>query len=131
MSTYQMGISPSTPCGNPDMIKFLLNTAVSFLLSLSLLAIAIMADHWVIFSDINALILDYLTMEGYPKAAAKFSKEANLHPQQDEESIRTRQEIQRSIHAGNIESAIEALNELDPEVSRVFWFVPGIPMIRN
>jgi len=25
-------------------------------------------------SDINALILDYLTTEGYPSAAAKFSK---------------------------------------------------------
>ncbi|KAL3960534.1 hypothetical protein ACCO45_005651 [Purpureocillium lilacinum] len=38
-------------------------------------------------SDINALILDYLTMEGYPNAAAKFSKEANLQPQQDSASI--------------------------------------------
>lgn len=103
------------------MIKFFLNTATPYVLLLSLLSTAGMADQWVIFSDINALILDYLTMEGYPKAAAKFSKEANLHPQQDDESIRARQEIQRSIHAGNIESAIEALNELDPEVS--WWYL--------
>ncbi|PHH92101.1 hypothetical protein CDD83_8952 [Cordyceps sp. RAO-2017] len=68
-------------------------------------------------SDINALILDYLTMEGYPNAAAKFSKEANLQPQQDGASIRTRQEIQNFIHGGNIQSAIETLNELDPQVS--------------
>ncbi|EGX95760.1 CTLH domain-containing protein [Cordyceps militaris CM01] len=65
---------------------------------------------------INALILDYLTVEGYPNAAAKFSKEANLQPQQDESFIRSRQEIQNCIHGGNIQSAIEMLNELDPEI---------------
>ncbi|KAK4159796.1 CTLH/CRA C-terminal to lish motif domain-containing protein [Cladorrhinum sp. PSN259] len=67
-------------------------------------------------SDINAIILDYLTMEGYPHAAAKFSKEANLKPQQDDPSIKTRQEITHAIHSGNVESAISALNELDSEI---------------
>ncbi|KAK3996192.1 CTLH/CRA C-terminal to lish motif domain-containing protein [Cladorrhinum sp. PSN332] len=67
-------------------------------------------------SDINAIILDYLTMEGYPHAAAKFSKEANLRPQQEDPSIKTRQEIQHAIHSGNVESAISALNELDSEI---------------
>ncbi|KAK4040587.1 CTLH/CRA C-terminal to lish motif domain-containing protein [Parachaetomium inaequale] len=67
-------------------------------------------------SDINALILDYLTMEGYPKAAAKFCKEANLQPQQPDPSIQTRQDIQHAIHSGNIETAISALNDLDPEL---------------
>ncbi|KAL2263981.1 hypothetical protein VTK26DRAFT_3765 [Humicola hyalothermophila] len=67
-------------------------------------------------SDINALILDYLTMEGYPKAAAKFCKEANLRPQQEDPSIQTRRDIQHAIHSGEIEKAISALNELDPEI---------------
>jgi len=67
-------------------------------------------------SDINALILDYLTMEGYPNAAARFSKEANLQPQQDTSAIRARQQIQNCIHSGNIQTAIETLNELDPEI---------------
>ncbi|KAK0714791.1 CTLH/CRA C-terminal to lish motif domain-containing protein [Lasiosphaeris hirsuta] len=67
-------------------------------------------------SDINALILDYLTMEGYPKAAAKFSKEANLRPQQDGPLITARQEIKDAILNGNIEVAITALNELEPEI---------------
>ncbi|KAG4027688.1 hypothetical protein MFRU_028g01100 [Monilinia fructicola] len=67
-------------------------------------------------SDINALILDYLTTEGYPSAAAKFSKEANLKPQQEDEPIRARQSIQHSIHLGSIQDAIEALNELEPQV---------------
>ena len=70
-------------------------------------------------SDINALILDYLTTEGYPSAAAKFSKEANLEPNQDEESVQARQRIQHSIHLGSIQDAIEALNELEPQVSRI------------
>ncbi|KAK4097019.1 hypothetical protein N658DRAFT_457748 [Parathielavia hyrcaniae] len=66
--------------------------------------------------DVNALILDYLTMEGYPKAAAKFCKEANLQPQQPDPSIHSRQDIQQAIHSGNIETAISALNKLDPEI---------------
>ena len=70
----------------------------------------------VIHSDINALILDYLTTEGYPSAAAKFSKEANLRPHQEEESVKARQAIQHSIHLGSIQDAIEALNELEPQV---------------
>ncbi|KYK61982.1 CTLH domain-containing protein [Drechmeria coniospora] len=55
-------------------------------------------------------------MEGYPNAAAKFSREANLQPQQDETSIRARQEIQSFIHSGDIQAAIETLNELDPQI---------------
>lgn len=55
-------------------------------------------------------------MEGYPNAAAKFSSEANLDPHQDGVSIRARQEIQSHIHSGNIQAAIEAVNELDPEI---------------
>lgn len=70
-------------------------------------------------SDINLLILDYLTMEGYPLAAAKFSKEANLQPRQEDHAVRARQEIKNSIHCGDIQKAIEALNELDPEVRRL------------
>lgn len=76
-------------------------------------------------SDINALILDYLTTEGYPSAAAKFSKEANLRPEDEEESLKARRQIQQFIHSGNIEDAISALNELEPQVScRYFLFHP-------
>lgn len=67
-------------------------------------------------SDINALILDYLTMAGYPNAAARFATEANLQPHQDHDSIRARQQIQNSIHKGDIQAAINALNDIDPEI---------------
>ncbi len=76
-------------------------------------------------SDINALIFDYLTTEGYPSAAAKFSKEADIRPQHEEESLKARRQIQHSIHLGNIQDAIEALNELEPQVSlKVLSFIP-------
>lgn len=77
-----------------------------------------------IYSDINLLILDYLTMEGYPLAAAKFSKEANLQPRQEDHAVKSRQDIKNSIHQGDIQKAIEALNELDPEVCQLLS--PGI-----
>ncbi|KAI6247413.1 Glucose-induced degradation protein 8 [Erysiphe necator] len=67
-------------------------------------------------SDINKLILDYLTKEGYPLAAAKFSKEANLQPYQDDELIHARHSIIHSIHSGDVQKAINTINELDPEV---------------
>ncbi|KAI1336625.1 CTLH/CRA C-terminal to lish motif domain-containing protein [Xylariaceae sp. FL0016] len=67
-------------------------------------------------SDINALILDYLTVAGYPNAAAKFSTEANLQPQQPTSAIQKRQQIQTLIHKGEIENAIQELNELDYKI---------------
>ncbi|KAI2619192.1 CTLH/CRA C-terminal to lish motif domain-containing protein [Hypoxylon sp. NC1633] len=67
-------------------------------------------------SDINALILDYLTVAGYPNAAAKFSTEANLSPQQATAAIHARQQIQTFIHRGEIENATHALNDLDPSI---------------
>ena len=70
------------------------------------------------FSDINLLILDYLTAEGYATAAERFSREANLKPIEQHESVLNRKKIQRDIHLGSIQDAIEAINELNPEVSR-------------
>jgi glucose-induced degradation protein 8 len=73
-------------------------------------------------SDINTLILDYLTTEGYSDAAAKFRKEANVRPHQEEESIKARQNIRHAIHLGHIEEALDALNELEPYVSTHYYF---------
>jgi hypothetical protein len=91
------------------------------------------ADYGYLNSDINALILDYLTTEGYPSAAAKFSKEANLRPQQEEESVKARRQIQHSIHSGNIQEAVDALNELEPQVSQsnIFFISLFFAMIRH
>lgn len=55
-------------------------------------------------------------MEGYSQAAEKFSKEANLQPMQEDPIVKDRQRIKQLIHEGNIQEAIEELNDLDPEV---------------
>ena len=68
--------------------------------------------------DINFVIMDYLINEGYPSAAKKFALEANIQPKADVDSIQERVEIRNAIHGGDIQSAIEKINELNPQVSR-------------
>lgn len=60
--------------------------------------------------------MDYLINEGYPSAAQKFAKEANIVPSSDSEAIQERVDIRNAIHAGNIQLAIEKINELNPQV---------------
>ncbi|KAF2423567.1 hypothetical protein EJ08DRAFT_652692 [Tothia fuscella] len=67
-------------------------------------------------TDINTVIMDYLIKEGYPDSARKFAMEANIKQKPDDESIRTRVEIKHAIQSGNIQSAIEKINELNPEI---------------
>jgi len=70
-------------------------------------------------------------MEGYPEAAANFSKEANLQPQREDPYIKARQEIQHAIHVGDIETAIAALNQLDPEVCNDSLAFVSFAMMRD
>lgn len=67
-------------------------------------------------SDINHLVMDYLITNGYPAAANKFAVEANIQPKADADTIQARVEIRTAIHSGNIQSAIERINELNPQV---------------
>lgn len=67
-------------------------------------------------TDINFLVMDYLVTNGYPSAAKKFAVEANIQPQADIESIQDRVDIHNSIYSGNIQSAIEKINELNPQI---------------
>ena len=68
-------------------------------------------------SDINNLIMDYLIKEGYPLAAQKFSTEANIQPR-DPELIDERREILDLICCGDLQMAIEKINDLNPQVSK-------------
>lgn len=71
--------------------------------------------------DINFVIMDYLISEGYPRAAEKFAKEANIQLPVEEDSIQCRVEIRRAIHSGDIDTAINKINDMNPQVSsRVF-----------
>ncbi|KAF3902992.1 hypothetical protein ABW20_dc0106594 [Dactylellina cionopaga] len=60
--------------------------------------------------------MNYLIIGGYPSAAMKFAQEANINPQIDLESIHRRNRICTSIHEGNIQSAIEMINDSEPEL---------------
>ena len=73
-------------------------------------------------SDLNSVIMDYLISEGYPIAAQKFALEANIQPKVDFDSIRERVEIRNAIYGGDIQSAVEKINELNPQVSHNFFF---------
>ena len=70
--------------------------------------------------DLNRLIMDYLVIEGYKSAAEEFSQEANLAPTVDFESIESRMVIREALQRGDVEDAITRVNDLNPEVSRVF-----------
>ena len=61
--------------------------------------------------------MNYLINEGYQAAALNFAKEANITPQVDLSSMDERIKIRNDIHLGNIQSAIERINGLHPEVS--------------
>ena len=61
--------------------------------------------------------MEYLISEGYPEAAQRFALEANIEPELDVDSIQERVEIREAIASGHIQSAIEKINELNPQVS--------------
>lgn len=67
-------------------------------------------------SELNALIMNYFINEGYQAAAQKFAKEANIDPRDDWSSMEERIKIRSDIHAGNIQSAIERINILHPQI---------------
>ena len=80
-----------------------------------------------LFRDLNRLVMDYLVIEGYKDAAEKFSIESGLKPNVDLESIQERMHIRSAVHAGDIEAAIERVNDLNPDVSgdRLDSFAPS------
>jgi hypothetical protein len=63
--------------------------------------------------------MDYLITNGYPAAAKKFAIEANIQRRPDLECIQERVEIRTAIHSGNIQLAIEKINDLNPQVRTV------------
>ena len=68
-------------------------------------------------SDLNNLVMNYLIIEGYESAALKFAQEANITPQYQFYDIQDRVQIRSAIHSGDIDTAIQSINDLYPEVS--------------
>lgn len=68
-------------------------------------------------NDLNKLIMNYFVIEGFKDAAELFAKEANISSQyQLLASIDDRMKIRNAVQDGNIDEAIERVNELDPEI---------------
>lgn len=73
--------------------------------------------------------MNYLISRGYPRTAEKFAKEANMKLPVEEESIESRVEIRKAIHAGDIDTAINRINDFNPQVSLPPHLVPFLPSI--
>ncbi|KAK6526784.1 hypothetical protein TWF281_009985 [Arthrobotrys megalospora] len=66
--------------------------------------------------DMNTIVMNYLIIGGYPSAAMKFAQEAGLQSEIDLTSIEKRNQICNFIHHGEIKSAIELINDFEPEL---------------
>ncbi|KAL2817375.1 CTLH/CRA C-terminal to lish motif domain-containing protein [Aspergillus granulosus] len=66
-------------------------------------------------TDMNRLVMNYLVTNGYPDAAENFAREANI-PTVDTKAIQERVDIRTAIYSGDIQSAIEKINELNPQI---------------
>ncbi|KAJ1900677.1 hypothetical protein LPJ66_001304 [Kickxella alabastrina] len=75
-----------------------------------------MAEVPIAKSDLNQLIMNYLVIEGYKDAAEKFSEESGLHTQMDLGSMDERMQIRFAIQNGDIQGAIERINDLNPDL---------------
>ncbi|KAK9831983.1 hypothetical protein WJX81_005914 [Elliptochloris bilobata] len=66
--------------------------------------------------DTNKLIMNFLVTEGYVEAAHTFELESGTPPGVDLGAISDRMEIRRAVQRGNVEEAIERVNDLNPEI---------------
>ncbi|KAF8248725.1 hypothetical protein K440DRAFT_624179 [Wilcoxina mikolae CBS 423.85] len=60
--------------------------------------------------------MNYFIKEGYQGAATNFVKEANINSHVDWVAMTERINIRNDIYMGNIQSAIERINKLQPEI---------------
>lgn len=67
--------------------------------------------------DLNALIFDYMVVEGFSDAAVEFARETGISSTIDQDAIQERMEIRQAVEDGRVEEAVRRVNELDPEVS--------------
>ncbi|KXZ45335.1 hypothetical protein GPECTOR_56g432 [Gonium pectorale] len=66
--------------------------------------------------DMNRLIMNFLVTEGYVEAARTFEKESGTPPGVNLDAITDRMEVRRALQGGDVDTAIERVNDLDPEI---------------
>ncbi|KAD2047911.1 hypothetical protein E3N88_41952 [Mikania micrantha] len=66
--------------------------------------------------DMNKLVMNFLVTEGYVDAAEKFRMESGTEPDIDLATITDRMAVKKAVQLGNVEDAIEKVNDLNPEI---------------
>ncbi|RWW32259.1 hypothetical protein GW17_00003074 [Ensete ventricosum] len=66
--------------------------------------------------DMNKLVMNFLVTEGYVDAAEKFWIESGTRPDIDLATITDRMAVKKALQSGNVEDAIEKVNDLNPTV---------------
>mmetsp|Transcript_11166 Transcript_11166/g.19086 ORF Transcript_11166/g.19086 Transcript_11166/m.19086 type:complete len:238 (-) Transcript_11166:379-1092(-) len=66
--------------------------------------------------DMNKLVMNFLVTEGYVEAAETFENESGTSPGVDLSSIADRTAIRKAVQSGDVEDAIERVNDLNPEI---------------
>ncbi|CAK9327415.1 unnamed protein product [Citrullus colocynthis] len=66
--------------------------------------------------DMNKLVMNFLVTEGYVDAAEKFRMESGAEPEIDLATITDRMAVKKAVQCGNVEDAIEKVNDLNPEI---------------
>ncbi|KAF3556377.1 hypothetical protein F2Q69_00013549 [Brassica cretica] len=66
--------------------------------------------------DMNTLVMNFLVTEGFVEAADKFQRESGTKPEIDLATITDRMAVKKAVQNGNVEDAIEKVNDLNPEV---------------
>ena len=72
-----------------------------------------------------------MALQGYVEAAHTFELESGTPPGVDLGAITDRMEIRRAVQSGNVEEAIERVNDLNPEArpSRAAPRLPAQPLV--
>ncbi|XP_021847785.1 protein GID8 homolog isoform X2 [Spinacia oleracea] len=65
--------------------------------------------------DMNKLVMNFLVTEGYVDAAEKFRTESGTE-HIDLATIMDRMAVKKAVQCGNVEDAIEKVNDLNPEI---------------
>ncbi|KAL8460395.1 hypothetical protein ACS0TY_032072 [Phlomoides rotata] len=65
--------------------------------------------------DMNKLVMNYLVTEGYVEAAERFQLESGTE-HIDLGTITDRMAVKKAVQSGNVEDAIEKVNDLNPEI---------------
>ncbi|KAJ3674090.1 hypothetical protein LUZ60_006082 [Juncus effusus] len=66
--------------------------------------------------DMNRLVMNFLVTEGFVDAAEKFRLESGTEPDIDLATITDRMAVKMAVQSGNVQDAIEKINDLNPEI---------------